>query len=139
MVSLQTEPKLIKKYKNRRLYDLDISQYITFDDLKGYVLEGQPFQVIDSSSGEDITNATLLQMLVETEMSATQFLSSDILRQLIILAHHPMSKSFSSMLEQMMVTMNGQLKTFPNEYQQAQEAWKKQAEQFFNHWQGLFK
>ena len=55
--------RLIKKYKNRRLYDMDNSQYITLEDLKQYVLKGYDFRVEDSTTGNDITNANLLQIL----------------------------------------------------------------------------
>lgn len=141
MVTISTNPKLIKKYKNRRLYDLDISQYITVDDLQRYVVDGKVFQVIDAASGKDITNATLLQIFVEMESTALPFLSSNMLRQLIVLSSHPMSKSFKSMLEQMMQMMNSQLQQnmYLNDYQQAADVWNKQTEQFLSQWQAMFR
>ena len=72
----------IKKYKNRRLYDTELSQYITVEDLQRYVIDGVAFRVEDSSSGKDLTNATLLQIFVELEASSSDFFSSEILRQL---------------------------------------------------------
>ena len=38
--------KLIKKYKNRRLYDLERSQYVTVEDLQAYVLQDIDFRVL---------------------------------------------------------------------------------------------
>ena len=35
--------RLIKKYKNRRLYDTETSQYITLDELKQYVVDDLKF------------------------------------------------------------------------------------------------
>ena len=81
--------RLIKKYKNRRLYDTEISQYITVEDLQKYVLDGLAFRVEDSVSKEDITSATLLQIFVEMEEGPTKFLSPEMLRQLICLAIIP--------------------------------------------------
>lgn len=98
--------RLIKKYKNRRLYDIEMSKYITMDDLQGYVLEGIPFRVEDSSSGKDLTNITLLQILLEMEAGPTQFLSTGVLRQLIAFAHHPMHKQYKALLEQTLNFMN---------------------------------
>ena len=56
--------RLIKKYKNRRLYDTEKSQYITVEELQRYVIDNIPVRVEDSASKEDITNATLLQIFV---------------------------------------------------------------------------
>ncbi|GGI88772.1 polyhydroxyalkanoate synthesis regulator DNA-binding domain-containing protein [Legionella impletisoli] len=133
--------RLIKKYKNRRLYDTEKSQYITIEDLQRYVVEGLDFKVIDSASEKDITNATLLQILVETETGTTQFLSSDILRQLILLAHHPMNESLKMMLQEMMQFMHAQVESNPyfSQYQKASETYQKQMQQFFSQWQDMFK
>jgi len=126
--------KMIKKYKNRRLYDLDISQYITVDDLQRYVIEGIKFEVMDAASKKDITNATLLQIFVEMESTALPFLSADILRQLIVFSHHPMSKSYKLMLEQLMQMMNHPLQQ--NDYL---SDYQKSTQQFLRQWQGMFK
>ncbi|ASQ44928.1 polyhydroxyalkanoate synthesis regulator DNA-binding domain-containing protein [Legionella clemsonensis] len=132
--------RLIKKYKNRRLYDTEKSQYITVEDLQRYVVEGLSFKVEDSTTGKDITNATLLQIFVEMESGATQFLSPEILRQLIIFANHPMHQSFKSMLEQMFANMEKLLQSNPylNDYKKATMLWDQQMQQFFKHWQGFF-
>ncbi|MDP3561831.1 MAG: polyhydroxyalkanoate synthesis regulator DNA-binding domain-containing protein [Legionellaceae bacterium] len=136
MVSLK--PRLIKKYKNRRLYDLEMSQYITIDDLQRYVIEGIVFQVVDSTSNKDITSMTLLQIFVEMEANTLPFLSCDMLRQLIVLSHHPMNKSCKSMLENMMLMMTGQLQQ--NAYlNQPIDAWNKQTELFMSEWKAMFK
>lgn len=136
-----TKRRLIKKYKNRRLYDFEISQYITIEDLQRYVVDGLLFKILDSDSGKDITNATLLQIVVEMESNATQFLSSTMLRQLIILAHHPMHEAFKSMMEQMMIAMENQISKNPylSDYQKVTDAWGEQTQQLFSQWQALFR
>jgi len=134
--------RLIKKYKNRRLYDLETSKYITVDELHQYVVDGLLFQVVDAASGNDITNATLLQIFVDMDNNSTQFLSSDMLRQLIVMAHHPMNQAFKSMLEKMMQTMDNQLlqNLYPtNDYQEAADAWNKQTQAFLSQWQAMFR
>jgi polyhydroxyalkanoate synthesis repressor PhaR len=132
-------PRLIKKYKNRRLYDTEISQYITVEDLQRYVVDGLPFIVEDSTSKADITNATLLQIFVEMEAGSTKFLSADMLRQLICLAHHPMSQSFKTLLEQLVETVEKQSQSnrYLSDYTQAIDAWNKQMQQLTNQWQAL--
>lgn len=133
--------RLIKKYKNRRLYDTEISQYINVEDLQKYVLEGLDFRVEDSASKEDITNATLLQIFVEMEEGPTKFLSPEMLRQLICLSHHPMSQTFKTLLGQMFGTIEKQAQANPylDDYKKASEAWTKQMEKITNQWQDFFR
>lgn len=133
--------RLIKKYKNRRLYDTEISQYITIEDLQHYVVDGVPFKVQDSSTSDDITNAVLLQILVEMEEGSTRFLSSDVLRQLIRLAHHPMNQPLKEMLEEMVAFMNKQLQSNPylGEYQKTRDVWEQQMQSFFTQWKKFFE
>ncbi len=56
--------RIIKRYKNRRLYDTDRKFYITHAELSAIVGSGEPFRVVDSDSGEDITVAVLGQLLI---------------------------------------------------------------------------
>lgn len=132
--------RLIKKYKNRRLYDTEISQYIKMETLQGYVVHGIAFHVEDSLSKEDITNATLLQILVEMEAGPTQFLSTDLLRQLISLAQHPMNQSLKVMFEQMVNSMQSQLQSnvSSGDHKSAMNAWSDHMQQMMTQWQKLF-
>lgn len=129
--------RLIKKYKNRRLYDTETSQYITIEQLQNYVVSGLLFKVEDSETGTDLTNSILLQIIVDMEAGPTQFLSSDILRQIIALANHPMHVSFKLMMEQMFQAMNKPLQTNP--YQQVTETWNQQMQDMMQQWQKIFK
>ena len=65
--------RIIKKYSNRRLYDTEASAYVNLDDLSGLVREGVELRVLDVSSGEDLTRAVLLQVLLEQEGGAGLF------------------------------------------------------------------
>src|SRR3954463_7452987 len=76
--------RLIKKYPNRRLYDTKTSSYITLADVKQMVLKQEEFQVVDAKSGEDLTRAILLQIILEEESTGgLPMFSSDLLSQLI--------------------------------------------------------
>jgi len=59
--------KTIKRYPNRKLYDLSESRYITLDEIAEYVRAGGEVSVVDSKSGEDITAVTLAQVLLGEE------------------------------------------------------------------------
>jgi polyhydroxyalkanoate synthesis repressor PhaR len=76
--------RLIKKYPNRRLYDTKTSSYITLADVKQMVLRQEEFQVVDAKSGDDLTRAILLQIILEEESTGgLPMFSSDLLSQLI--------------------------------------------------------
>ena len=59
--------RTIKKYPNRRLYDTANSGYITLADVKQMVLENIDFQVMDAKTGDDLTRAILLQIILDEE------------------------------------------------------------------------
>lgn len=75
--------RTIKKYPNRRLYDTANSGYITLADVKQMVLEQIDFQVVDAKSGEDLTRAILLQIILEEESGGVPMFSSEMLTQMI--------------------------------------------------------
>jgi polyhydroxyalkanoate synthesis repressor PhaR len=120
---------LIKKYKNRRLYDTEKSRYITVEQLQRYVIDGIDFQVLDAASNADITAPTLLQILVEMEAGANPLLSANMLRQLICLAQHPMHQAIKHRLNDMMSFIDTQAQS-----KQVSEAW----DQWMKQWQ-VFK
>lgn len=78
-----TEPTVIKKYANRRLYNTGTSTYVTLDDLGEMVKQGEDFVVIDAKNGEDITRPVLTQIIFERENRGPNLLPVDFLRQLI--------------------------------------------------------
>jgi len=76
--------RVIKKYPNRRLYDTSQSCYVTLEDVRKLVLNGQEFQVVDSRTKEDITRSVLLQIISEQESHDGMPLFTDrVLQQLI--------------------------------------------------------
>jgi len=77
------QSRLIKKYPNRRLYDTRTSTYITLADIKQLVLAHEPFQVVDAKSGDDLTRAILLQVILEEEAGGAPMFSSELLSQMI--------------------------------------------------------
>lgn len=78
-----SEPRVIKKYPNRRLYDTVESRYITLADIRKLVVDCVDFAVIDKKTQEDITRCILLQVIAEREQSGEPLLSRDFLSELI--------------------------------------------------------
>ncbi len=58
---------LIKKYSNRKLYDLSRSRYITLEEIADLIRQGGQVKIVDAESQEDLTNITLVQILLEEE------------------------------------------------------------------------
>ncbi|USJ00134.1 polyhydroxyalkanoate synthesis repressor PhaR [Xanthomonas prunicola] len=75
--------RIIKKYPNRRLYDTEISSYITIEDVRQLIIDGEEFEVRDAKSGEDLSRAVLLQIIADREQDGEPMLSTQLLSQII--------------------------------------------------------
>ena len=75
--------RIIKKYPNRRLYDTEISSYITIEDVRQLIVDGEDFEVRDAKTGDDLTRTVLLQIISEQEQDGEPILSTQLLSQII--------------------------------------------------------
>ncbi|HSM56724.1 MAG TPA: polyhydroxyalkanoate synthesis regulator DNA-binding domain-containing protein [Candidatus Sulfomarinibacteraceae bacterium] len=75
--------RLIKRYPNRKLYDTAEKAYVTLDGIAELIRAGDEVQVIDHSSGEDLTAVTLTQIIFEQEKKHAGFLPRPVLTGLI--------------------------------------------------------
>ncbi len=57
-----SEPVLIKRYDNRRLYQPDACRYVTLDDLVAMVEDDTAFTVREAATGEAVTPSILQQI-----------------------------------------------------------------------------
>ena len=73
---------LVKKYGNRRLYDTTTSRYITLEELTERIRDGEEARVVDAKTEQDLTQATLTQVIIETR-GAGHLLPVPLLHQLI--------------------------------------------------------
>lgn len=87
------EMTVIKKYGNRRLYDTDLSRYITLEELADQVRDGADVQVLDAKTNADLTQATLAQIILESR-GAAKLLPVPLLVQLIRLRDEALSEFF---------------------------------------------
>jgi polyhydroxyalkanoate synthesis repressor PhaR len=74
---------LIKRYPNRKLYNTETKQYITLEVIADLIRQGDEIQVIDHTSGEDLTAVTLTQIIFEQEKKQSGFLPKSVLTGLI--------------------------------------------------------
>ena len=95
----ESEPVIIKKYANRRLYNTETSSYITLDLLSQMTREGREFVVVDAKTGEDITHNVLTQIIMEEEQRGKNMLPVNFLRQLIAMYGDSMQSMVPQYLE----------------------------------------
>ncbi|XXF76659.1 polyhydroxyalkanoate synthesis regulator DNA-binding domain-containing protein [Myxococcaceae bacterium GXIMD 01537] len=76
------EPKVIKRYTNRKLYDTVESRYVTLDEIAAMIKEGVEVRIVDNRTKEDLTSVTLAQIIFEEEKKQNQMPLS-VLREII--------------------------------------------------------
>ena len=77
------KPLLIKRYASRRLYNTETSDYVTLEDIAGFIRDGREVQVVDLKSGDDLTRQYLLQIIAEHESRGESVLPVDVLNDLV--------------------------------------------------------
>lgn len=110
-----TEARIIKKYPNRRLYDTEISRYITLEEIRDLVVSNVNFVVIDKKTREDITRSILLQVIAEQEESGNPILRTEALLQIIKFYGDGMQHSVSHYLELSLQLFSDQQMKFKEE------------------------
>jgi polyhydroxyalkanoate synthesis repressor PhaR len=83
------EPRTIKRYGNRKLYDPAAARYVTLAELASLVASGHDVAVLDQKTGEDLTNLTLAQVLLEGIRQGASRLPRQVLTRLIRIAASP--------------------------------------------------
>ena len=77
------KPLLIKRYASRRLYNTETSDYVTLEDIAGFIRDGREVQIVDLKSGDDLTRQYLLQIIAEHESRGENVLPIDVLTDLV--------------------------------------------------------
>lgn len=82
-MSATNRAKIVKRYQNRKLYDTQQSCYVTLDDIAKMIRANENVIVIDNKTKNDITAATLTQIIFEAEKKAGQHSPLSTLREII--------------------------------------------------------
>ncbi|WP_309663280.1 polyhydroxyalkanoate synthesis repressor PhaR [Tabrizicola sp.] len=115
------KPLLIKRYASRRLYNTETSDYVTLEDIAGFIRTGREVQIVDLKSGDDLTRQYLLQIVAEHESKGESVLPVDVLTDLVrsytsgvqSIVPQFLASSFE-MLRESQTKMMENLTTFPN-------------------------
>lgn len=73
----------IKRYPNRKLYDMDAKHYVTLEQIAQMIREGAEVTVTDHETGDDLTSLTLSQIILEMEKRQSGFLPQSLMTNLI--------------------------------------------------------
>ena len=133
------KPLLIKRYASRRLYNTETSDYVTLEDIAGFIRKGREVQIIDLKTGDDLTRQYLLQIVAEHESKGENVLPVNVLTDLVrsyatgmqTVMPQFLAASFE-MLRESQTKMMENLSAFPNPMAAVPgfEAMRKQQEAF---------
>ncbi len=73
----------IKKYSNRKLYDMTEKKYISFDELSELIKSGEEVLIEDNETGEDITASVVAQLLARKNKENSNDIPSSLLINLL--------------------------------------------------------
>jgi len=88
------EEKIIKRYENRKMYDTTEGSYVTLDDIKKMVRQGNTIKVIDNTNDDDITVQTLTQIVLEETKNGRNPFSSNLLHNAIRWSNEMLDEGF---------------------------------------------
>ncbi len=79
----ESKPLLIKRYASRRLYNTETSDYVTLEDIAGFIRAGREVKIVDLKSGAELTRSYLLQIIAEHESKGESVLPLGVLTDLV--------------------------------------------------------
>lgn len=72
---------VIKKYRNRKLYDVQASKYVNLTDIQTAISNGVKVEVIEYDTNKDVTADTLVQILLKLESLKTPEILHSLIRK----------------------------------------------------------
>jgi len=81
--------RLIRRYDNRKLYDIRERRYVVLDDLARMVGHGEDVRVEDQRTGDDLTAMVMAQVILEGVKERTARIPGRVLTRLVRLGFGP--------------------------------------------------
>ena len=94
----------LKKYANRRLYDMEKSAYVTLNQVADLIRQGRQVEVVDTKTKEDVTASILIQIILEEAKNKNILLSVPVLHLIIQYGDNVLGEFFEKYLQQMIQT-----------------------------------
>lgn len=83
--------RLIKRYENRKLYDVAARRYVAIEDIARLIVAGEDVHVQDRATGADITSVVLAQVILDGLKERSDGIPRQVLARLIRLGAGPVS------------------------------------------------
>ena len=94
----------LKKYANRRLYDMEKSAYVTLNQVADLIRQGRQVEVVDAKTKEDVTASILSQIILEEAKNKNILLPVPVLHLIIQYGDNILGEFFEKYLQQMIQT-----------------------------------
>jgi len=123
-----SQPLIIKKYENRRLYNTLTSQYINQDQVAQLVRDGCDVRVVDATTGEDLTRLIMAQIVLEDAKTPDSVFPLDVLRQMILASGKATQENALRYMKAMMDMYQNAYRALPapmNPFELRQGRWAK--------------
>jgi polyhydroxyalkanoate synthesis repressor PhaR len=99
----------LRRYPSRKLYNKNSSSYVRLPEVAEMVRKGAIIRVEDTETGEDVTRAVLLQIIMEQEGQQTgSMLSADLMMDMIRLHQSKASEMMTGLFEQSVAFIRAQ-------------------------------
>jgi polyhydroxyalkanoate synthesis repressor PhaR len=99
----------LRRYPSRKLYNKNSSSYVRLPEVAEMVRKGANVRVEDTETGEDVTRAVLLQIIMEQEGQASgSMLSADLMMDMIRLHQSKASEMMTGLFEQSVAFIRSQ-------------------------------
>jgi polyhydroxyalkanoate synthesis repressor PhaR len=99
----------LRRYPSRKLYNKNASSYVRLPEVAEMIRSGATIRVEDTETGEDVTRAVLLQIIMEQESQGGQgVLSVDLMMDMVRASHSKASEMMTGLFEQSVAFMRSQ-------------------------------
>ena len=111
-----SEKILLKKYANRRLYDMGQSKYVTLSEVAEQVRNGKQVEVVDAKTKDDVTAFILTQIILEEAKSKNILLPVPLLHIIIQYGDNVLLDFFRNYLQQVIQNYLAYKKTVDSQF-----------------------
>ncbi len=113
-----SEPVILKKYANRRLYNTEISTYVTLNQVADEIKKGRQVTIFDAKTKEDVTAFILTQIILEEAKNKNALLPIPLLHMIIRYGDNLLAEFFDKYFYQIFQNFVSHKHTMDNQFQQ---------------------
>lgn len=131
-----SQPRIIKRYANRKLYDTQHSRYVTLEQIADMIRNGEDVSIVDNNSKDDLTSVTLAQIIFEEEKRKKSFLPLASMRQIIQSGEesiHELASQAGAGLREMTDGAAHAVREIVGRSQQTFDEWQKRVDEHVRH------